>query len=644
MNWPQAPLSPSLAKVVRGVTFSQADASSDPFDNGVPVLRAGNIQERLITEADLVWVNRKFVSKEQFLQRNDIVVCTSSGSASLVGKSAILNHSFEGTWGAFNAVVRCNPDVLMPEYMAYWLSSAAFRSWKDRQVQGANIQNIKQSSLESIRVPLPSLPEQQRIVDVLQQAEVAYDCQSRRQHLDWMIKSALDHLVLPRDKSEWVQLGCLVETRYGTSISADATADTGVAVLRIPNVMGGEVDTDDLKYVNLTQAELKRLNLTSSDVLIVRSNGNPDYVGRSAPITADVAKSDMVYASYLIRLRTDMTRLLPEYLSAFLNSAYGRAAMRNAIRTTAGQSNLNGENLTKVQLPIPSIEEQVRFRDIWLQVRELRRLISKSEKIAAELCDVLSIAAMSGELTADWRRNHADEIAEASHARDTLLRERGTKIALSTNAVVTSSVQTDSTTHTERQWLLSEISEFQRQVLAAFTDYCQGNGQPLLVEDPEVFSRFCDDAAVTERLQAFGQSHGNRIRRSLSQLASLGLIAKITLPKQDLESGELDYLKAFRPLRPEEFTRMADVQTLRKTLTSGVDQQHYHFEVQLDYETSAHAGASGMFQVFAVEDEDGQDFTHLVNLGKHYASLDELKEDIASALKVEARQVDLESV
>ncbi|MEB6462661.1 restriction endonuclease subunit S [Raoultella ornithinolytica] len=644
MNWPQAPLSPSLAKVVRGVTFSQADASSDPFDNGVPVLRAGNIQERLITEADLVWVNRKFVSKEQFLQRNDIVVCTSSGSASLVGKSAILNHSFEGTWGAFNAVVRCNPDVLMPEYMAYWLSSAAFRSWKDRQVQGANIQNIKQSSLESIRVPLPSLPEQQRIVDVLQQAEVAYDCQSRRQHLDWMIKSALDHLVLPRDKSEWVQLGCLVETRYGTSISADATADTGVAVLRIPNVMGGEVDTDDLKYVNLTQAELKRLNLTSSDVLIVRSNGNPDYVGRSAPITADVAKSDMVYASYLIRLRTDMTRLLPEYLSAFLNSAYGRAAMRNAIRTTAGQSNLNGENLTKVQLPIPSIEEQVRFRDIWLQVRELRRLISKSEKIAVELCDVLSIAAMSGELTADWRRNHADEIAEASHARDTLLRERGTKIALSTNAVVTSSVQTDSTTHTERQWLLSEISEFQRQVLAAFTDYCQGNGQPLLVEDPEVFSRFCDDAAVTERLQAFGQSHGNRIRRSLSQLASLGLIAKITLPKQDLESGELDYLKAFRPLRPEEFTRMADVQTLRKTLTSGVDQQHYHFEVQLDYETSAHAGASGMFQVFAVEDEDGQDFTHLVNLGKHYASLDELKEDIASALKVEARQVDLESV
>lgn len=52
----------------------------------------------------------------------------------------------------------------------------------------------------------------------------------------------------------------------------------------------------------------------------------------------------MVYASYLIRLRADKSRLLPEYLSAFLNSAFGRAAMRNAIRTTAGQSNLSGGN------------------------------------------------------------------------------------------------------------------------------------------------------------------------------------------------------------------------------------------------------------------------------------------------------------
>lgn len=562
------------------------------------------------------------------------------------GKAAIARNLSNGLgFGSTEFHVLRSNNVVLPEYIFSFIRQKAFRERAASAFVGTGgLQRVPPDFLSRVKIPLPPLPEQQRIVDVLQQAEAAYDCQSRRQHLDLMIKSALDRLVLARDKSEWVQLGCFIETRYGTSVSADATADSGVAVLRIPNVMGGEVDTDNLKYVNLTQTELKRLSLTSSDVLIVRSNGNPDYVGRSAPITADVAKSDMVYASYLIRLRTDMTRLLPEYLSAFLNSAYGRAAMRNVIRTTAGQSNLSGENLTKVMLPVPSIEEQARFRDVWLQVRELRRLIAKSENIAAELRDVLNIASMSGELTANWRGNHTDEIAEASRARDTLLRERGTKITLSTNVVVTSSVQIDSITRPDRHWLLSELSEFQRRVLTAFTEYCQESGQPLLVEDPEVFARFCDDATVTERLQAFGQSHGNRIRRTLSQLSSLGLIAKITLPKHDLESGELDYLKAFRPLRPDEFTRLTDVQALRKALSSGVHQQHYYFEVQLDYETSARAGASGMFQVNAVADEGGQDFTHLVDLGKHYASLDELKKDIASALKVEARHVDLEEV
>lgn len=636
MNWPLAPLSPSLAKVVRGVTFSQADASGDLFYGGVPVLRAGNIQERLITEADLVWVDQKFVSKEQYLQKNDIVVCTSSGSASLVGKSAILEQEFEGTWGAFNAVIRCNPDVLMPQYMAFWLSSIAFRAWKDRQVQGANIQNIKQSSLESIRLPLPTLPEQQRIVDVLRQAEATPDYQSRCRQLDLMIKSALDRLVLARNESEWEQLGSLVETRYGTSVSADATADSGVAVLRIPNVMGGEVDTEDLKYVDLTQAELKRLSLTSADVLIVRSNGNPDYVGRSAPITADVAKSDMVYASYLIRLRTDMTRLLPEYLSAFLNSAYGRAAMRNAIRTTAGQSNLSGENLTKVKLPLPSLEKQIRFRDFWLQVRELRRLIAKSENIAAELRDALSNAALSGELTADWRGNHAGEIAEASLTRDLLLRERGTNISLSANIVVASSTRADLNTRPKRHWLQGELSEFQRRVLAVFTEYCQQSGQPLLVEDPEVFARFCDDQTVNEHLQAFGQSHGNRIRRSLSQLSALGLIAKITLPKQDLDTKELEYLKAFRPLRPLEFTKNDDVEAIRRAMLT------FRFAVVLDYETSQRAGAGGMFQVAELRDEAEKSRIDLVDQGKHYSTLKDLTADLARRLRVAQHQIVLE--
>lgn len=456
--------------------------------------------------------------------------------------------------------------ALLPEFALRYLRSPATYIRAGQLATGANLPRLSAAAFDKIPIPIPTLSEQQRIVDVLQQAEASSQANTRRGDLDMLVKAALDDLVLGCEEGGWVQIGSLVDTRYGTSVSADATAATGIPVLRIPNVMGGEVDTTDMKYVELTQAELGRLRLTAADVLIVRSNGNPEYVGRSAPITEDVCQSVIVYASYLIRLRTDGVRLLPEYLSAFLNSAYGRAAMRNAIRTTAGQSNLSGENLAKVRLPVPDIEAQRRFRQLWLQVREIRRLVRNSEDAATALRSALTISALSGDLTAQWRESHAAELAQAALDRDELLRERGAKITLSATITATTSVQADLTIRPARHWLLGELSAFQRHVLAAFTTYCEGSGEPLLAEDPDVFARFCDDTSVTERLQSYGSSQGNRIRRTLGQLAALGLIAKVTLPKVDTESGELEYLKAFRPLREDEYTRLADLQVLRKSM------------------------------------------------------------------------------
>lgn len=530
----------------------------------LPVLRAGNIQDRLVTDRNLVWIPAKFVSEEQRARVNDIVVCTSSGSAAIVGKSAILDDTFDGTWGAFNAVIRTDPSILLPHFLAYWLGAATFRAWLDRQVQGANIQNIRLSALASLQVALPTLPEQQRIVDVLRQAEaLAGQQQSRDRRLDSMIKAYLDRLVLAVGVSEWVQLSDLVETRYGTSISADASADSGTPVLRIPNVMGGEVDTSDMKYVEISMVELGRLCLTTADVLIVRSNGNPDYVGRSAPITEEIEKAAMVYASYLIRLRTDGKRLLSEYLSAFLNSAFGRAAMRNAIRTTAGQSNLSGENLTRIRIPLPAIAEQKKFAAFWHEVRKLRKLIDRSGQEAAGLRSEITALALSGELTKAWRDKHRAELLRIATVRDDELRTRSATVTTRIMpTAVTLSLRTD-ITRPARRWLFDELSEFQQRVFSAFVAY---TAQPLLADDPDAFAAFCADEALIEQLAGFSYSP-DRIRRTLSQLAALGLIARITLPHIDPLTLERQYLQAFRPLRDDEHTQFADVEALRRELS-----------------------------------------------------------------------------
>ena len=194
-----------------------------------------------------------------------------------------------------------------------------------------------------------------------------------------------------------------------------------------------------------------------------------------------------------------------------------------------------------------------------------------------------------------------------------------------------------------RDGLMGERSTFQRAVLTSFATYFERSGQPLLAEDADMFARFCDDQEVTDHLREFGPALNNRIRRTLSQLAALGLIAKVTLPKQNLETSEREYLKAFRPLRQDELTRLADVSAIRRALTSAVDERKYLFFVHLDYDSSERSGAGGMFQVISVEDDNGRDMSNLVDQGHHYASLDDLKQDLADALKVDISHVELEA-
>ncbi len=167
-------------------------------------------------------------------------------------------------------------------------------------------------------------------------------------------------------------------------------------------------------------------------------------------------------------------------------------------------------------------------------------------------------------------RNQGRFITEAANARDNLLRERGIKMATSFQGVEPTPPRSEVPFRFSRAWLMNELSEFQLGVFYAFSAYAD---QPLLAEDPDIFARFCDSPEVVERLEPFGPAQNNRIRRTLSQLSALGLIAKVTLPKQNQETGEREYLKAFRPLREEEFTRLTDAAALRNALGVGGEPQ-----------------------------------------------------------------------
>ncbi|MEZ8048079.1 MULTISPECIES: restriction endonuclease subunit S [Vibrio] len=571
------------------------------------------------------------------------VVFNNTNSEEWVGKSAVFDQVGEFVFSNHMTRLRVNPELVIPDYLASYLHFLWSMGYsKTRAKRWVSQAGIESNALASFKLPLPVNSEQQRIVQVLQQTDlIAKSKRSTNDKIDQLIRTVYweyfgdwyqdDGLVDPIRIQD-----CVADSQYGVS---EAMEETGThAVLRMNSITtSGWIDLSNLKYASLSEKDIQATELMNGDLLFNRTNSK-ELVGKCAlwrPVNGQFS-----YASYLVRLRLK-PEMLPEYLWATLNSTYGKYRLFNSAKQAVSMANVSPTDLGRITVPLPPLELQEKFAKFVGTIEELRnQMIARMESFS-DLSNLVLEQALIGGLTSRWRGEHAQELADEARKRNELFHEQGAKIVnTSANTLPTHKIQDETSTRKTQNRLQAELSEFQCKVLTSFTEYCQASGQPLIVEDHEVFTRFLDDDSVFERLQVFGHSLGNRVRRTLSQLAALGLIAKISLPKQSTETGELEYLKAFRPLRVEEFTRMSDAQQLRKALSSSEENTLY-FQVYLDYETSSKAGADGMFQVISVMDDNDKDMTDLIDQGQHYASLEDLKRDIANELGVSGNLIKL---
>ena len=155
-----------VAQLVRGVTYAKQDSSSEPASGLVPLLRATNIDRELNFTA-LVYVPESCVNADQYLFVGDSVIAASSGSLSVVGKSAILRREWNGTFGAFCYALRPKQTHIDPFYLGYFLQTSEYRSQVSRLAAGVNINNLRRQHLEQLDVPLVSKSEQHRIVEAI---------------------------------------------------------------------------------------------------------------------------------------------------------------------------------------------------------------------------------------------------------------------------------------------------------------------------------------------------------------------------------------------------------------------------------------------------------------------------------------------
>lgn len=312
-------------------------------------------------------------------------------------------------------------ELLSRRYLFHILRSVDFAQLN----QSTTTPSLRREELEAISIPLPPLAEQHRIVEVLEDhlsridaAEVILVSLARR--IDALTDVlAIDALRSSTDSGlpagwEWRSLESLSSgSSYGTSMKCDTNGE-GTAVVRIPNIRDGALNLHDLKQAVDPDADLTHLHLTAGDLLVVRTNGSPSLIGRTAVVRESLP---IAFASYLIRFQLGSAEI-GDWVHLVLSSPQWRRQIVQAAASSAGQYNLNQSFLKRLQIPLPPKDvrdEILRVQsEIGSELNRLKHGICLARKRAAALRRSLLRAAFDGELV-DQDPN--DEPADVALAR-----------------------------------------------------------------------------------------------------------------------------------------------------------------------------------------------------------------------------------
>lgn len=265
---------------------------------------------------------------------------------------------FDGICSAHAMVLRAKPDVVIPDFLPFFMQSDHFMKRAVEISVGSLSPTINWKTMAVQEFELPPISQQRELVGVLRAITTAIEAQISAAEIGRATRSALveDALAANFDPKVAKPLGTyLTDLSYGSS-SRSAYEQKGYPILRIPNVLRGNVDYSDLQHIELNEKEYERLALRKGDVLLVRTNGNPEYVGRSVVI--DCLHEKTVYASYLIRIRCDENTLRPAFLAEYLNAPSTRHRLRGEVKSSAGNYNINIAGIKKQPICIPNVTDQ----------------------------------------------------------------------------------------------------------------------------------------------------------------------------------------------------------------------------------------------------------------------------------------------
>lgn len=363
----------TVCQQIRGVSYIPKDMAEIPTEGYIPILRANNIQEKLVFN-ELVYVNANKISEIQLLQGGDIVVCASSGSKNLVGKAArfVSSPVAQVSFGAFCKVVR--PRNIDASYLFHFFNSSYYRNTISKIAQGASINNIRNEHLDNLDINVPTPSEQKMIAERLDKVQELIAKQKEQiTKLDLLIKSRfLDMFGDPirNPKHFFVDnLGKICDVRDGTHDSPRYVLE-GYPLITSKNIINGTISFNDVNLIAKTDFDAinKRSKVNRGDILLpmIGTIGNPALVIKEP----NYAIKNMALIKF-----TPESKCSNLYILHLLRSSFLDSIVQNQQRGGT-QKFLALKSIRVLRVPIPPANLQTQFANFVKSVEQQKEVFS----------------------------------------------------------------------------------------------------------------------------------------------------------------------------------------------------------------------------------------------------------------------------
>jgi len=321
------------------------------------------------------------------------------------GASTFLNHrvilNIPTYVSSHLATIKANNGAALDRYIFYFLQTVDARDLCQDQAYPS----LNRDQIAGIKIPLPSIEEQRKIVEKLDGAfiEVRSTLDSTNQLVEFsneLLASYIQDIYAEREGEITEKLGDLLELlvdhrgKTPKKLGSDFV-NTGVRIISAANISKGLIKFER-KERFISQSTYEKwmpIALTRGDVILT----SEAPLGEVAQVDFDEA---IAIGQRLYALRGKSDRMSNDYLRYFLTSKRGKSELR-ARETGATAIGIRQSELVQLRVPVIPVEMQIEriqlLKQVELLVGDLSGLLYRKIELCNELIDSILSESFAGD-------------------------------------------------------------------------------------------------------------------------------------------------------------------------------------------------------------------------------------------------------